>query len=100
VGEDSKLARSFERIRSIVRRGRLRNKEKTENDANTKLEKLVNEIVIKRRNEKKKFATAITAGKQYLAADFQHIPMYSSSYHVSVLSKTVWILLKCVSLCE
>jgi hypothetical protein len=59
------------------------NKEKNDNDNNTKLEQLVNEIVIKRRNEKKKYETTITAGKQYLAAEFQHIPIYSSSYHVS-----------------
>lgn len=54
VGEDSKLARSFERIRSIVRKKRNANKEKNDNYANTKLEQLVNEIVIKQREEKKK----------------------------------------------
>ncbi|XP_052873705.1 sodium channel protein 60E-like [Anopheles cruzii] len=54
VGEDSKLARSFERIRSIVRKKRNASKEKSENYANTKLEQLVNEIVIKQREEKKR----------------------------------------------
>ncbi|XP_035910397.1 sodium channel protein 60E isoform X5 [Anopheles stephensi] len=54
VGEDSKLARSFERIRSIVRKKRNASKEKNDNYANTKLEQLVNEIVIKQREEKKK----------------------------------------------
>ena len=33
-------------------------KEKTENDANTRLEQLVNEIVIKQREEKKRYVTA------------------------------------------
>ncbi|XP_058123492.1 sodium channel protein 60E [Anopheles coustani] len=54
VGEDSKLARSFERIRSIVRKKRNASKEKNDNYANTKLEQLVNEIVVKQREEKKK----------------------------------------------
>ncbi|XP_021712125.1 uncharacterized protein LOC110680638 [Aedes aegypti] len=63
VGEDSKLARSFERIRSIVRKKRNASKEKNENDTNTRLEKLVNEIVIKQREEKKKYTAALVASK-------------------------------------
>ncbi|XP_037037155.1 sodium channel protein 60E isoform X3 [Bradysia coprophila] len=53
VGEESKLARSFDRIRSIVRKKR--NKEKSENEANSKLEELVNEVIIRRRNEKQMY---------------------------------------------
>jgi hypothetical protein len=49
VGDESRLAKSFERIRSIVRRGRFRR----ENSGETKLEKLVHEIVLKQREEKR-----------------------------------------------
>ncbi|KFB48601.1 AGAP007086-PA-like protein [Anopheles sinensis] len=59
VGEDSKLARSFERIRSIVRKKRNASKEKNDNYANTKLEQLVNEIVVKQREEKKKHKSTV-----------------------------------------
>lgn len=36
-----------------MRKKRLGNKEKTDNDTNTKLEKLVNEVIVRRRNEKR-----------------------------------------------
>jgi len=53
VGDESKLAKSFERIRSIVRKGRLRRKSGGDVDANGgKLEQLVHEIVLKQREEK------------------------------------------------
>lgn len=89
VGEDSKLARSFERIRSIVRKKRNASKEKNENDTNTRLEKLVNEIVIKQREEKKKYTAALVASKDQTIVlpptEFRPIqggPIYSPSYQV------------------
>lgn len=77
MGEESKLARSFDRIRSIVRKKR--NKEKNDNDTNSKLEQLVNEVIIRRRNEKKMFVV-----DQKLLATLQ-IPqtnLYRHSYQV------------------
>ncbi|XP_074109967.1 sodium channel protein 60E isoform X1 [Cotesia typhae] len=53
VGEDSKLARSFDRIRSIVRKKRYR-KERTENEKNTRLEQIVREVMDK--SDKEKYA--------------------------------------------
>ncbi|GLG93036.1 Sodium channel protein 60e [Gryllus bimaculatus] len=44
VGEESKLARSFERIRSIVRKKR-QNREKAENEKNMRLEEMVREVM-------------------------------------------------------
>lgn len=51
VGEDSKLARSFDRIRSIVRKKRYR-KENSENEKNTRLEQIVREVMDKTDKEK------------------------------------------------
>ncbi len=52
VGESSKLARSFERVRSIIRKRRNKNvQEKTENQQNLKLEELVMQMM---KNNKKK----------------------------------------------
>lgn len=48
VGDESRLAKSFDRIRAIVRLGRFRKADPGE----TKLEKLVNEIVLKQKEEK------------------------------------------------
>ncbi|KXJ83664.1 hypothetical protein RP20_CCG003606 [Aedes albopictus] len=91
VGEDSKLARSFDRIRSIVRKRRNASKEKNENDTNTRLEKLVNEIVIKQREEKKKYTAALVASKDQTIVlpptEFRPIqggPIYSPSYQESL----------------
>jgi hypothetical protein len=44
VGEESKLARSFERLRSIVRKKR-QGREKTENEQNMRLEEMVREVM-------------------------------------------------------
>uniref|UniRef100_A0AAG5D3I5 Uncharacterized protein n=1 Tax=Anopheles atroparvus TaxID=41427 RepID=A0AAG5D3I5_ANOAO len=79
VGEDSKLARSFERIRSIVRKKRNANKEKNDNYANTKLEQLVNEIVVKQREEKKKH--------KHTVLELQQLPPTSQSLPVSDLQQ-------------
>lgn len=55
VGEDSKLARSFDRIRSIVRKKKYnRNKENTENERNIRLEQIVREVMDK--SDKEKYA--------------------------------------------
>ena len=53
VGEDSKLARSFDRIRSIVRKKKFR-KENSENEKNTRLEQIVREVMDK--SDKEKYA--------------------------------------------
>ncbi|XP_055627097.1 sodium channel protein 60E isoform X2 [Toxorhynchites rutilus septentrionalis] len=91
VGEDSKLARSFERIRSIVRKKRNANKEKNENDTNTRLEQLVNEIVIKQREEKKVQSTTLVASKEVTTAQTEFGPpsgpIYSQSYQDSLIQR-------------
>nr|AAK01090.1 putative BSC1 sodium channel protein [Blattella germanica] len=51
VGEESKLARSFERLRSIVRKKR-HAKEKTENEQNMRLEEMVHEVMSRHAAEK------------------------------------------------
>ncbi|KAL9692135.1 hypothetical protein quinque_015942 [Culex quinquefasciatus] len=104
VGEDSKLARSFERIRSIVRKKRNANKEKNENESNTRLEQLVNEIVIKQREEKQKYTAALKDSAIVLPGEFRSMvvvpgggtitsgggvvggagPIYSHSYQESL----------------
>ena len=77
VGDESKLAKSFERLRSIVRKGGFRkNKGLNENEPNSKLEKLVNEIVIQQRNEKK--GILVDPNKKY--AEKPTVPSYSLSY--------------------
>lgn len=53
VGEDSKLARSFDRIRSIVRKKKYR-RENSENEKNTRLEQIVREVMDK--SDKEKYA--------------------------------------------
>ncbi|XP_067217369.1 sodium channel protein 60E isoform X2 [Linepithema humile] len=51
VGEESKLARSFDRIRSIVRKQKHR-KENSENERNIRLEQIVREVMDKSDREK------------------------------------------------
>lgn len=77
VGDESKLTKSFERIRSIVRKGRLG--KKRADDGATKLEKLVNEIVIQQRTEKK--SILMNASKRNSEAA---PPIYSKSYQESL----------------
>lgn len=79
VGDESKLTKSFERIRSIVRRGRLRRKGGSEENA-TKLEKLVQEIVIQQRIERK--SILVNASKRN--SESQVPPIYSKSYQESL----------------
>lgn len=59
MGEESKLARSFERLRSIVRKKR-QGREKTDNEQNMRLEEMVREVM-----------TRHAAGKYYPTS---HIP--------------------------
>lgn len=58
VGEESKLARSFERIRAIVRKKR-QAREKTENEQNMKLEEMVREVMSRHAAEKCYTATGV-----------------------------------------
>ncbi|CRK95854.1 CLUMA_CG009301, isoform A [Clunio marinus] len=73
VGDESKLTKSFERIRSIVRKGRLRRKD----DGASKLEKLVQEIVVQQRIERK---SILTKRHSLNVAP----PIYSKSYQESL----------------
>lgn len=75
VGEDSKLARSFERIRSIVRRRRLARKEKKY----PKLEQIVNDVMAQQIAEKKRIRSS---NKHYLTVEFQQKSLYRHSYQV------------------
>lgn len=76
VGDESKLTKSFERIRSIVRKGR----KKREDDGASKLEKLVQEIVIQQRIERKSILMNPT-NRNSLS---QPPPTYSASYQESL----------------
>jgi hypothetical protein len=51
VGEESKLARSFERLRSIVRKKR-QGREKKDNEQNMRLEEMVREVMTRHAAEK------------------------------------------------
>lgn len=62
-----------------MRSRRLGRKESTDNDANSKLEKLVNEIIIKQRNEKK--GILVDSNKKLLQVQGCG-PLYSQSYQV------------------
>lgn len=78
------MARSFDRIRSIVRKKR--NKEKNENEANTKLEKLVNEVIVRRRIEKLEYSNddEKTQGFTTLGVEQHQTALYRHSYQVNV----------------
>lgn len=86
VGEDSKLARSFERIRSIVRRKRLARKEKQR----PKLEQIVNEVLERQRTEK---ARIKSSNKHYLTVEFPQKPLYRHSYQVSGMPMRVFVVI-------
>ncbi|XP_050352376.1 sodium channel protein 60E-like [Nymphalis io] len=84
VGEDSKLAKSFDRIRSIVRKkGFLISKSK-ETEKKSKLEELVNEFMLQHRAMKDK-NTSIPSEQRFSASVqetilFPHDNIYSHSY--------------------
>lgn len=75
------MARSFDRIRSIVRKKR--NKEKNENETNSKLEKLVNEVIVRRRIEKLEYA-AVEKQQEFttLGVEQHQKSLYRHSYQV------------------
>ncbi|XP_031785455.1 sodium channel protein 60E isoform X2 [Nasonia vitripennis] len=75
VGEDSKLARSFDRIRSIVRKKKYK-KEDSENEKNNKLEQIVREVMDK--SEKDKYAI------QETVLNLPKDNIYSRSYQESL----------------
>ena len=83
------MARSFERIRSIVRKNRFARKQAGEGGENNgKLEKLVNEIVIQQRLEKNK-GILVNTNQNYLEAPY--LPtgaLYSHSYQVSCIKNS------------
>lgn len=61
------------------------NKEKTENETNTKLEKLVNEVIIRRRIEKKNYNEQIQLGQSEQFTSLGVEPqstLYRHSYQV------------------
>ncbi|XP_038211403.1 sodium channel protein 60E-like [Zerene cesonia] len=84
VGEDSKLAKSFDRLRSIVRKkGFLISKSK-ETEKKSKLEELVNEFMLQHRAMKEKKAS-IPSEQRFSASIqetilFPHDNIYSHSY--------------------
>lgn len=62
------------------------NKEKNENEHNSKLEKLVNEVIIRKRMDKNNLA------EQYTVLKVPQTTIYRNSYQVS--SKTFQLFLK------
>lgn len=96
MGEDSKLAKSFDRIRSIVRKkGFLISKSK-ETEKKTKLEELVNEFMLQHRAMKEKEAV-IPVEQRYSGSIqetilFPHDNIYSHSYQ-EALNRYYFILL-------
>ncbi|CAB3234830.1 unnamed protein product [Arctia plantaginis] len=84
VGEDSKLAKSFDRIRSIVRKKGFLISRSKETEKKSKLEELVNEFMLQQRAMKEKKAS-ITSESRYSASVqetilFPHDNIYSRSY--------------------
>lgn len=69
VGDESRLARSFDRIRSIIRK-----KRKPEAVDETKMEAIVNEVIRRKRTEKLKYV------KKHL--DIPQTTLYRRSYEV------------------
>lgn len=84
VGEDSKLAKSFDRIRSIVRKNGFLISRSKETEKKSKLEELVNEFMLQQRAMKEKKAS-ITSESRYSEVVqetilFPHDNIYSRSY--------------------
>jgi Ion transport protein len=78
VGDESKLTKSFDRLRSIVRKGGF---SKKKDDGASKLEKLVQDIVIQQRIERK--SILINSDKR-MSEQNPPPPMYSKSYQESL----------------
>ncbi|XP_064292614.1 sodium channel protein 60E-like isoform X3 [Plodia interpunctella] len=84
VGEDSKLAKSFDRIRSIVRKKGFLISRSKETEKKSKLEELVNEFMAQQRAEKEK-KVSIPSEQRFSASIqetilFPHDNIYSHSY--------------------
>ncbi|KAG6458492.1 hypothetical protein O3G_MSEX010892 [Manduca sexta] len=84
VGEDSKLAKSFDRIRSIVRKKGFLISRSKETEKKSKLEELVNEFMLQQRALKEKKAS-IPSEQRYSSSIqetilFPHDNIYSHSY--------------------
>lgn len=87
MGEDSKLAKSFDRIRSILRKKKymFTGKSNNENEKNTKLEQIVNEVIIQKREKDEKRFSAISENRfsgslQETIIGFPHDNVYNHSY--------------------
>lgn len=92
VGEESKLARSFDRIRSIVRKQKHR-KENSENEKNIRLEQIVREVMDK--SDKEKYAIQETVlslpkdniyNRSYQESLNQPVFTYDPIYHQATLT--------------
>lgn len=92
VGEESKLARSFDRIRSIVRKQKYR-KENSENEKNIRLEQIVREVMDK--SDKEKYAIQETVlslpkdniyNRSYQESLNQPVFTYDPIYHQATLT--------------
>lgn len=91
VGDESRLAKSFERLRSIVRKGRFR-KQNSSDSGETKLEKLVHEIVLKHHEKSggdggMKGILTDPIKKQMMIKEYSTpppLPIYSASYQESL----------------
>lgn len=85
VGEDSKLARSFDRIRSIVRKKGFLLPKNKETEKKSKLEELVNEFMLQHRAVKDEKSASIHSEQRYSTSiqetvSFPHDNIYSHSY--------------------
>lgn len=85
MGEDSKLAKSFDRIRSIVRKKGFLISRSKETEKKSKLEELVNEFMIQHRAMKEEHKSSIPSEQRYSSTIqetvlFPHDNIYSHSY--------------------
>lgn len=92
VGDDSKLAKSFDRIRSIVRKKGFLISRSKETEKKSKLEELVNEFMSQQKTVKEK--TSIPIEQRYSSSVqetilFPHDNIYSHSYQ-EALNKYVY----------
>lgn len=88
VGEDSKIAKSFDRLRSIVRKKGFLISRSKETEKKSKLEELVNEFMSQQNAAKEKKAS-IPSEQRYSSSIqetilFPHDNIYSHSYQESL----------------
>lgn len=89
MGEDSKLARSFERIRSIIRKNKRRRtaKEKCENEQNLRLEELVKEVISQKKEAVKETVIDISLEQSKyvnvtIGTNFLFVYFYNEISHI------------------